>query len=365
MDEQTAISIMLEAGLKPMEPYKNSISRWKSVCLRCNNIGFTSLSDVRGGHGCNKCGIKATADSLRKNESSAIQIMIDHGFQPMEPYKNSNTKWKSKCIKCAKTVYPTFGSVQYYDSKCEYCAGNKVDPNDARKIMLAAKLNPLEPYVDSKKPWKCECLKCGKIVYPAFGGVSSGQGGCISCGKALGGEKNRIPEVEAVAVMLEANLKPLEPYKSRNTPWRAQCLKCNAIVTPMLGTVMDGSGCVVCTPFGINLEKPSYLYLITHFEFNAHKVGIGNIKKTDYRLGKFNKRGWSTHKVWNMETGAIALEVEKSVFNVIRKELKLPIYLTKELMPVTGGHSETVDADSITLLGLEEIINKVVKGLRK
>ena len=32
-------------------------------------------------------------------------------------------------------------------------------------------------------------------------------------------------------------------------------------------------------------------------------------------------------------------------------------------MSITGGHTETVDADSITLLQLKKIINKVIKGL--
>jgi hypothetical protein len=32
-------------------------------------------------------------------------------------------------------------------------------------------------------------------------------------------------------------------------------------------------------------------------------------------------------------------------------------------MPVTGGHTETVDADLITLIELEKIINKVIKGM--
>ena len=34
-------------------------------------------------------------------------------------------------------------------------------------------------------------------------------------------------------------------------------------------------------------------------------------------------------------------------------------------MPKTEGHSETVDADSISLLQLEKIINKVIKGLQE
>ena len=33
-------------------------------------------------------------------------------------------------------------------------------------------------------------------------------------------------------------------------------------------------------------------------------------------------------------------------------------------MPVTGGHTETVDADLITLIELEKIINRVIKELK-
>jgi hypothetical protein len=34
-------------------------------------------------------------------------------------------------------------------------------------------------------------------------------------------------------------------------------------------------------------------------------------------------------------------------------------------MPITGGHTETVSSDSITLFELEKIIRKVIKGYRQ
>ena len=56
--------------------------------------------------------------------------------------------------------------------------------------------------------------------------------------------------------------------------------------------------------------------------------------------------------------------MNNEIIRWIRKDLKLPSHLTKELMK-QGGWSETVDADSITLLQLEKIINKVIKGLQE
>ena len=112
------------------------------------------------------------------------------------------------------------------------------------------------------------------------------------------------------------------------------------------------------------MESPSYLYLITNEKFNSHKVGIGNFKKKGDRLKRFNKMGWQTHRVWKFETGEEALAVEKLVFKILRKDLKLPIHLSKEEMPKTEGHTETVEADLITLREIEAIIKRVIKGYR-
>jgi hypothetical protein len=113
------------------------------------------------------------------------------------------------------------------------------------------------------------------------------------------------------------------------------------------------------------MNTPSYLYLITNYELNSHKVGMGNHKKLNDRLRKFNKDGWETHKVWDTKTGAEAIDIEAEVFRILRKDLKIPIHLTKEHMRKTEGHTETMSADSITLLELEKIIKKVVKGYRQ
>ena len=166
--------------------------------------------------------------------------------------------------------------------------------------------------------------------------------------------------------MLRSGLRPLEPYKSALNKWKCEHIKCGNIVYPKYNQIYSGQGgCITCAPFGINMENPSYLYLITNSALNAHKVGIGNHKKNSDRLGRFIKIGWEAHKVWQTKTGAEALEIEKVVFKILRKDMKLPIYLSKEDMPKTEGHSETVDADSISLLQLEKIINKVIKGMKR
>ena len=106
------------------------------------------------------------------------------------------------------------------------------------------------------------------------------------------------------------------------------------------------------------------LYLITNPDLNSHKVGIANVKKKKYqdRLHRFKLKGWQVKKIWNMETGYLALGIESKVFRIIRTDLGLPIYLSKDEMPRTGGETETVGADAISLIELEKIINSVIKA---
>jgi hypothetical protein len=166
--------------------------------------------------------------------------------------------------------------------------------------------------------------------------------------------------------MLKASLKPLEVYKGSDIPWKCKCLKCKKTVTPMLASINSGQGgCIYCTPFGLNMTNPSYIYLITNERLGSHKVGIGNHKKLNDRLGRFLNQGWEAHKVWEMETGAEALRIEKSIFKVIRKDLKIPVHLSRSEMPKTEGHTETVSADTITLMELEKIIAREIEKHRK
>ncbi len=298
--EKEAIRIMLEARLKPLEPYVNNRTKWKCQCLVCGAITTTLFDTIRSGlGGCINCGHVKRADSQRKDEKIAVAVMLKLNLKPLVPYKNSTTRWKSECLKCGKTVYPTFGSVQYNNNiGCKYCAGNAVDPKDAVEVMKSAKLIPLEPYRSSKTPWKCKCVKCGNVVTPAYAGIVAGQGGCV-----------------------------------------------------------------FCYPAGINLKTPSYLYLISNEMLGSHKIGIGNHKnkKSDDRLQKFVKRGWQVFQVWEFETGKEAWKIERLVFKHLRKDLNIPAYLTLKDMPVTGGHSETMDAELISLPSLKRMVNKIIK----
>ena len=364
MSQETAISIMQKADLEPLEPYINSNSPWKCKCLRCGSVVSPRLTGIVRGQGL-PCGFKESGLKSRKDENLAIKIMLDANLEPLEPYISSHKPWKCKCLKCEAIITPTLSGIQNGNSGCKYCAKNYIDAVTAVERMVQRGYQPQEPYLNSHSKWKCIHIPCGQLVFPAYANINNGKGGCVDCGSKKTADSSRKSEKLAIETMLNAQLEPLDSYTNNHSPWKSKCLKCGAIVTPSLKSVLNGSGCINCTPFGINMVNPSYLYLITHKELGSHKVGIGNHKKKNDRLGRFRIYGWETHKIWEIETGKEALKIEKEVFKILRKEMKLPIFLSNEDMPKTQGHSETVDADSITLLQLEKIINKVIKRMKR
>ena len=123
----------------------------------------------------------------------------------------------------------------------------KLTHKDAAAVMLKAGLVPLEPYQNSKQPWKCECQSCKAIVAPAFSSVQSGQGGCKECGLREQATKRKMSDQEASTVMLENGFKPLEPYPGSQKKWRCKCTTCGNEVMVLRNTVAtNGTGCKYC-----------------------------------------------------------------------------------------------------------------------
>ena len=438
-DPKVAEQVMLKAGLKPLEPYQSASEKWKCEHLACGRIVFPRYSLVKSGQGgCRPCSYLKTGLASRITPDEALLKLKRQKLELVGKYKwvDKRTTFQVTCLlcnkvsginwdtlgkkgrnkgceKCART---TAGLSQVTVEKhaqllakhnleaigkhtgnsdlvkvlclvcgkkkevrrnfllarkklklgCMDCAGAKIaNPKKIAQVMKKAKLEPLEPYSGGHAKWKCKCLKCGEIGYPEFNSILKGQGGCVPCGLVAIGNSKRTAQAEAIAIMFKADIKPLEPYTNMNAPWKCRCLVCKRIVTPSLANVKSGhNGCVYCAPAGLGMEKNSYVYLITNPELNAHKVGIGNVKKHMDRLGRFNARGWVTYKVWQFETGREALDIEKMIFKVIRKDLKIPVYLSYEQMKSTGGHIETMGADSISLLELEKIIKKEIRSYR-
>jgi hypothetical protein len=358
LDHKVAEALMLRAQLQPLEPYKSSRAKWKCKCLNCKKIVYPSHSHIKQGtNGCIYC-----AKGQYVDPKDAKKLMIKAGLKPLEPYKGSGLKWKCIHIACGQIVFPTYSGIQQGGGGCIECAGVAKKSNEyATRIMLKAKLKPLEPYKGATARWKCKCMKCNKTVYPSYSGIQQGGSGCIYCAKG-----QYVDPKDAKKLMIENGFKPLEKYIKNDSKWKCIHLKCGKVVYPKYIEIRAGKGgCRTCATSGFQIDKQSYIYLITNKDFGSHKIGIANVAKYKYndRLEKHKKDGWKVAKVWNFQDGLVVMSIEAKIFKIIREDLALPPFLSKGQMKF-GGETETMSADSITLLELEKIIKKVIKGYR-
>jgi recombinational DNA repair protein (RecF pathway) len=296
--EDEAIEIMLKADRVPLEPYKNTRSKWLSKCLVCGTQGSPTLHlIIRRGNQCKTCGLARTANSNKFSQDEAKRYFEMGGVELLEPYSHDNSlPMKSRCMRCGKLVYPTMGNIRRTKEGCKYCAGVFVHPDDAKKLMISFGYEPVEPYKGTDTPWNSIHINCGSRVKPTYGTIKRGGGGCPNC-----------------------------------------------------------------ADWGFAFDKPSYVYVVTNSSLNAHKVGIANVakqKKSD-RLHRLNNHGWEVVQRWDFAEGAIALKIEAEVFKVIRKDLAIPQFLEVGIMKY-GGETETMDANLIDLTTLIGIVSKAV-----
>jgi recombinational DNA repair protein (RecF pathway) len=408
-----AVELMLQADLKPLVPYPGSARNWKCECLKCGETVFPNYGDIKQGDG----GCKYCAKHFVKPED-AESLMRFNNLEPLEPYKNTMTPWKCKCMKCGKLVTPRYNSVQKRGGGCKYCAKRFVDAEDAILMMKAAKFEPLTPYPGANKPWKCKCLRCGREVQPAYTTIQNGQKGCVYCGgkkvdpqeafdfmvskglqplepykKADGKWKCRcvicqkevtptystlrqgangciycsgrkVDPQDAVTLFLENSLKPLVPYVSTETKWKSECMKCKRVVYPTHHMVAQRSGgCKYCSTLGMDFTLPAYIYLITHELYGAHKIGISGMHSKEDRLKDHAKNGWTLYKKRTFESADQTYDIEQGVLLWLREERGLPPFLSLSEMPQRGW-TETVDGSEIdlpTIWAKVEELSKVEK----
>ena len=248
VDPKEAEAIMLNVGLKPLEPYKSATAKWKCLHLACGEIVNPQYSQIQSGQGgCLKCGRKRTAESQRIPKDMAISMMLKADLKPLEDFNEAKKPWKCECLKCGKIVSPTYSAIRNGQGGCKYCARKFVDAEDAIKVMITGGFEPLEDYSGAGKPWRSKCMTCGVISSPTFANVQNGSI-CSKCANIKNGLKQRLPGEIAIAQMLEAKLQPLEPFPGTKIPWKSKCLVCDHEVTPTLGNIIQGhGGCAYCS----------------------------------------------------------------------------------------------------------------------
>lgn len=348
IDPVDAVNLMIQNQIQPMRPFKNSHSKWESRCLRCEKTVFPSYHQIaQGKGGCRYCAPNFV------DEKRIYLVMNRAGLTPLTKYVNSKEPWKVKHEKCGRTFFVQYANIRG-GSSCRYCAGLSVVPKEAVALFKQRGLTPLTPYPGGKKPWKCRCNVCKKIIYPQYTSVATRNSGCIYC---AGG---KVDPKDAVSFMKKNNLIPLVKFPGAREPWKCKCKICKNKVSPQYSSVKSGQGgCRFCADWGIDYEAEGLFYLMTHPKYQAHKVGIGNSgRKKGTRVSQHKRSGWLLVQELMFSRTDDAFQLEQKVLDWLRKDKGLPPYLSELEMP-QGGYSETVDASEIDLATIWEKVEEL------
>jgi len=355
VDPIDALAYMREIGFEPQEEFKGGGTPWKCLCSKCGNEVYPRYSESKAkGHTCKYCA------GLVVDPILASEFMTKNGYIPQETYQGSHKKWKCKHTECNKITYPTYNNIKSGWGGCSFCSPTApLDPNQMHKFMISKKLLPLEPYPGSMKPWKCRCTNCGKDVAPTLSQIRNrGGGGCSYCA----GKKTDKSEV--IQRMRRSGFEPILPFEKSQTPWKSKCLKCGEISFPRYKDVIHGgTECKYCTQRQFDYSTPSYLYIVYHKDFDSIKVGISNHNAKKNRVSDHKKNGWQVVKIYNFETGKQSEICETDLFIWMRRVRLLQQHLLPEQMP-QGREREYGRADTIKVLEIQNKIEEVMKDYR-
>jgi hypothetical protein len=133
ISEQQAIAELLSYGLIAQEPFINSGTKWKVICVKCNRIGHIYLSKLR-------------------TNNSVVCRFCSVGLPPLSP----NAKHSVECIDCGEGFdSANKGNVRI---RCRACASNRRNKQTI-KATRTKRLdsNPIKP-----------CQMCGSTNMPDY-----------------------------------------------------------------------------------------------------------------------------------------------------------------------------------------------------
>ena len=191
------------------------------------------------------------------DSKKAEAVMKRAGLKPLEPYVDSKKPWKCKHLKCGRIVLPTYNAIQRGQGGCIFCAGLAVDPKEAKKLFISKGLRPIEPYPgQNKSPWKSIHLQCGREVSPSYNLIQQNYSiGCHFCSDQF------VDPDEAYQFFMSRSFQPLIPYPGSSKPWKSIHLICGSEAQPSYGKIKSGrTGCRVCSGMEIITQEKAFAF---------------------------------------------------------------------------------------------------------
>lgn len=235
----------------------------------------------------------------------------------------------------------------------------------------------LEPCGRGKDKTAIRCLSCGYEWAALPNNVSSGaksvksrytnQGnktrkwGCPKCARKSHDEKVTATQEQRDAEAFAVGAEWLGPPVNQFIKVPIRCLACKHEWEASAANIRDprrvGLACAKCKkPTGFNGKQPAMVYLA--IKNRTIKVGVSGDIERESRLNKFRQQGWDIYGTWHFPRGSDALEVERSILEWWRKELKAP----KARIKMHGNGIE--ETATLNRVPLQETADRIAEAQR-
>ena len=173
-----AIEQMRASGFEPIEDFKGFTKPWRAVCQRCQKVSSPAPKWLSQGHGCKHCASNAP---WSKEKANSVAKAAKRRF--LEDFQDATSPIKMECLRCGAIRSAKPSSLLNAKGFCNECKPAAAwTEAKARQVMRAANLEPLEPFINATTKWRSICNTCGTEGAPMLTNIASGQGGCKVCG---------------------------------------------------------------------------------------------------------------------------------------------------------------------------------------
>jgi hypothetical protein len=296
MSQEEAFQIISDAGFEPLEPYKNTLAKWKMRHKICGAIVYPKLNSIANmkemSSGCVVCSghqvEKGFNDLATTHPELTAQV---NGWDPSEITQGSNLKkdWKCSLQHQWSAVVSDRTSKK---SGCPYCTGKKV----------LSGFNDLQ------------------TVNPTIGNQAFGW------------------DPTTVTVGSTKRLK-----------W--QCDEGHTWTTTVLSR-SQGYGCPTCAKSGFDPNKESHIYFLYHQNWEMYQIGITNV--VEQRIKSHEKLGWEVIELRGPMDGLIAREWETAILRMLKA--KGADLSNSEIAGKFDGYSEAWSKSTFEVKSIKELM---------
>lgn len=205
---------------------------------------------------------------------------------------------------------------------CPYCSGKRVLPgfNDLATthphLVEQALFDPTTVTAGSGKkvPWRCAK---GHEWSSIVGSRTFHNLGCPYCSgqRVLAGFNDLATVNPALAREARFDATTVTAHSGRKLPWECkEGHKWSSIVAAR----SKGVGCPTCAVTGYDPNKPGWLYLLIHYDWEMTQIGITNVP--DGRLSDHASRGWDLLDLRGPSDGVLVKEWERSILTFLKRQ---------------------------------------------